>query len=767
MSQISLEIYFLDYDDTWKNKSSFIFLGKEIKIASLYHIIKLEKEELEVFKGKEDYVVVSFKLKIDDKEEYEAKFSFYYGENIMYCYSKQNYKKKSYEFIFHNLNNEEKVSSIKIGNDILNQGDISDNSFSMKRFIVINPKDDNIEVLNQTISLNEYAKDYIGNSIQMSFFSIKKKIIVTQEIVQEEYESIIDLIKPKKNYFNKIFEISQKLLNEYNICQTEFKTIKENLLQKFDNEENVEKKNEISSISNAPKREDEKKKKNDNISELNKSKENIEKRIEPFLEEIEKEHIKIGDYSKKSYIDDFGISKYIYKILKYSLIISNKKLEKEFSKDEDLELFFHYLIWHYYFCQSPKKDVNRFAYINKFAQYIYYMNKKKEEIFMDKNLKNYQKAKLLSFYSNGLEKHSKYMKKYFDSIKGYYFFKDMNEDSILIKALNVIKYISANITEKSELFFPLLLINSGIGLYKNEKTYCFKALSPKMISKHLEELTPEIFVLYSNPQDDIYGETEKCHGVLTLNIDNMYKNLEEDSIKLLFSPMEKASNFLDSIDLSNTVILFIHEIFGHNKFIYEKNFFLTSPKKFFNKESDYIEMVNFNSKNVGNLFYKALSDLDISFNKGDSGQVIEYFFGDCHFGKITRILPFCRKTEGLFEKKNLKYWVDNLQFIRKYVEFKFVGTLMENYKWYTMKRNFDNLEEEIQGIREAIKEQEINVDNLIRRFYKNCELAENKNSIDDEIQTILNYLISETQKGIIPFFDYWGYIEGKLTLKCK
>ena len=66
----------------------------------------------------------------------------------------------------------------------------------MKRFIVINPKDDNIEVLNHKISLNEYAQDYNGNSIQLSFFSIKKKIIVSQEIVQEEYESIIDLIKP-------------------------------------------------------------------------------------------------------------------------------------------------------------------------------------------------------------------------------------------------------------------------------------------------------------------------------------------------------------------------------------------------------------------------------------------------------------------------------------------------------------------------------------------------------------------------------------------
>ena len=31
MSQISLEIYFLDFDLTWKNKSSFKFINEEKK----------------------------------------------------------------------------------------------------------------------------------------------------------------------------------------------------------------------------------------------------------------------------------------------------------------------------------------------------------------------------------------------------------------------------------------------------------------------------------------------------------------------------------------------------------------------------------------------------------------------------------------------------------------------------------------------------------------------------------------------------------------
>ena len=382
-------------------------------------------------------------------------------------------------------------------------------------------------------------------------------------------------------------------------------------------------------------------------------------------------------------------------------------------------------------------------------------------------MKNYQKAKLLRFILNGLEKHYNGMKQYLDTLIGYYFFEDLKTDSILIKALDVIKYISENVDEKSEIFFPLLLINSGIGYYKNESTYCFKILSPKMIAKHLKDLMPELFVLYSNSLDEIYGETEKCHGIITININHMYPKLK-NNFSLLFYPFEDAEPFLDVSDLSRTVVLFIHEFFGHNKFIYEKNSFLSSPKKFFNKANDYIEMIEIDSKrNEGNQFYKCLSQLDIKYNKGESGQFIEYFFGKCDFGKITRILPLCKKIEGIFEKNNLKYWDDDLKFFRKYIEFKFIGTLMEGVKLYTMERNFENLEKEIKDISKAIKEQEINVDNLIKKYFENCKLPEKKNISENEYRTIINFLTSETQKGIFPFFDYWAYLEGKSTLKCK
>lgn len=134
----------------------------------------------------------------------------------------------------------------------------------------------------------------------------------------------------------------------------------------------------------------------------------------------------------------------------------------------------------------------------------------------------------------------------------------------------------------------------------------FHILGPKMIRKHLEDLSPELFVLYSDTQDTIYKETIKYHGVITININFMYPKLilnDIYNISFLFEPMKNVEVFLDASELSKTVILFIHEIFGHNKFIYEKNVFLTSPKKFFNKANDYIEMVPINSNKEGNQYF--------------------------------------------------------------------------------------------------------------------------------------------------------------------
>ena len=89
---------------------------KKKKINNSYHKIIIDKN---VFKGKIDYIITSFKLKPYNHKEYEAYFTLYYGQNIMYCYLQKNYLHNSYELIFHNFNEEEAFSNIKIGNDVI------------------------------------------------------------------------------------------------------------------------------------------------------------------------------------------------------------------------------------------------------------------------------------------------------------------------------------------------------------------------------------------------------------------------------------------------------------------------------------------------------------------------------------------------------------------------------------------------------------------------------------------------------------------------
>ena len=733
MSQISLEIHFLDYENEFgcgaTNKSSFIFLNEEIKITKKMVILNINQKE---FNEREDYIVTSIKLKLSNKQEYEANFKLYYGKNKMYCYIKKNYYKNSYELIFHNL--KEKISKIKIGKDEIDKGDRFDDTNIMERFLIINPIENKINILEQDIALDEYTEGLSGNSFQMSFYSVKEKKIVVQEINKEGNETLIELLKLKKDNFLKVYELSLNLVEEYKYKD-------------------------------------------------NSSRETFEIKIKPILKELEEQNNIIMKKDQNNIKNEnSNISLYVKNLLNYSLNISNKILEKQFPENEDiylqgfssdpfpreqsnLELFFHFLIWH---CYLFKYYISSIKNIQLFIQYIQYMDIKKKEIFNDTKLKKYQKVKLLKFYSVGLENHYNSQEGYINTIIGHYFFHEMDKDSILNKSLEVVKYISSNLTEKSALFFPLLLLNSGIGYINKEKTYSFSILSPKMIRQHLKELIPDLIILYYNDNEIIYGETEKSHGIISINIKKTFpKIMSKENFSILFQPMNKNPFYLESNDLANSVILFIHELCGHNKLIYQKNCSLKSPKKFYNRNFEFIEMIDYNSNKEGDQYYKCLSQYEIDGNKGESGQFIEYFFGFCEFGKNTRLLPLCKKIDGLFSKNNLHYWVDDLNFFKKYVEFKFLGTILETTNFIKMNIIPDNLEKEIIEIQEVAKKEKPNVDNLIRKYLTNCNFPEKKKKIsENEHNIFLNYLSGDA-KAIMEELNDLGFLENNMVLKCK
>ena len=740
--KVILKILFLDYEESLK--SSFIIFKEKREIKNENFKINLSK----YFNGlDDDYIITPFKITPNDNEIYEANVTIYNGYNIMYCYLKNNYKKNTYEFVFLNFSDKEKVSKIKIGEDELIRGDRFDDTTKMVRFTLINSKYNEINLLNNKINLDDYTKKLKGNSFQISFFSIEKKEIIIKEIEIEDKESIMNIIKNKESIFNSIYELSQQLLREKEIDQNKMKKIRNYKKKENDNQINAANSSFDLLYRNS-------------LSEIVLNENLFKQKINDIIKKIKDEDDK---FDKKGLIKmgkDLYFSKVAFKILKCSINESNQNLEKQIFTIEDLELFYKYLIWHFYYCKIKLSNED----INFFIEFLEIMNKTKEEIFKDNNLKNYQKASLIKFYCQGLESNFLDMNKYINTIKGYFFFKDMEENSILRQALEIIKYIGNNINEKSELFFPLLLINSGIGYYNGEKTYCFSILSPKMIRKHINEMIPELIVLYSD-NDLCYSVTEKSHKIMKINIKTTYPNLNEDKFQLLFFDLNEISPILDVKSLSMTVIVFLRELLGHNKLTYNKNnSFMVSPKKFFNKENKNIKMIEFDSNEIREDFYKCLSYSQRDGNREEEEQFIEYFLGKSKYGYISRLLPECSKVENLFNKVNYKYWVDDLKFLKEYVEIKYIGTLLEKNNIIKMINSYD-LQIEINQIKKAIEENQKKVNEIILNNFNEIEFSSKKRKISErEYVKYLNIFSPESADKIE--VD-WEYFEEIMQLKCK
>lgn len=67
----------------------------------------------------------------------------------------------------------------------------------------------------------------------MSFYSIVKRLIVSQIIISEDNESIIALINLKKEYFHKILGLSKTLSEEYYKYKIELGKINQNIFRKI------------------------------------------------------------------------------------------------------------------------------------------------------------------------------------------------------------------------------------------------------------------------------------------------------------------------------------------------------------------------------------------------------------------------------------------------------------------------------------------------------------------------------------------------------
>ena len=239
-------------------------------------------------------------------------------------------------------------------------------------------------------------------------------------------------------------------------------------------------------------------------------------------------------------------------------------LNKAFNDDELFDLFYMYILW--YICDLkyfPKKD-EKIEYNLSIIILFKYIKEFYEKYKNDEDLLNYQK--FLLFYSNTIffiriDNESIYNEYKLEYVN----IKNINKNSVFGLSFKFLEDFINNLNSKSYVFYPLLLLDSGLYYKFDYTTYGFDFQSCDNVKEHLKDLFPDVFFTYElDSIDNEKGFNYKGMKIVFLNkstILNNYKGnpqKEDTNIKIVKHYAMRTSK------------LFIHECFGHNKFIYKQ-----------------------------------------------------------------------------------------------------------------------------------------------------------------------------------------------------
>ena len=145
-------------------------------------------------------------------------------------------------------------------------------------------------------------------------------------------------------------------------------------------------------------------------------------------------------------------------------------------------------------------------------------------------------------------------------------------------------------------------------------------------------------------------------------------------------------------------IFFMHESFGHIKFIYQKKEAPSSPGYFYNKDKIFIEMTNKHDKTIEN---KAKNYFKINqrYIGGESGNFLDYFFGIFNNQLIMDLIYEINYIGKLID--NVKsFTATNLDVLKKYIINKYISS-EKNIEFE--EKEDTNLKEDIIKMEEAFK----------------------------------------------------------------
>ena len=330
-----------------------------------------------------------------------------------------------------------------------------------------------------------------------------------------------------------------------------------------------------------------------------------------------------------------------------------------------------------------------FEYITKF--YEKYKN--------DKELLNYQKV--LLFWSNAV-----YfikindMNEYNNSKLEYVNIKNIENNSVFGLCFQFLNDLIFNLNNKSEIFYPLLLLDCGLYYRYDIPTYGFDFQSCDNIKNHLKDLIPDVFFVFEKRDlcQEEKGFTYKGFKIIFLNKLVVLNNFKGNHIK--------NDNNINTRDIKHystrTTIFFMHEIFGHIKFIYQKKIGPSSPRHFYNKEKRFMTMISNRKQNKNNSNYFIINQHYVG---GESGNFLDYFFGMYEGELIINLIYLIEGIGKLID--NVKYFTkENLKILKKYIVYRYI--LSKKTIKFEGREN-TSLEEDIKEMRKIFKEKGIKI----------------------------------------------------------
>ena len=413
-------------------------------------------------------------------------------------------------------------------------------------------------------------------------------------------------------------------------------------------------------------------------------------------------------------------------ILRKKYIYPKNILIKEINEEKYIEFIYKIILITivYEKCKKIQKyDKKKEISIKELRQIHIKLLRNKMNICLDKNLEIYEKVFLLMFFYHNLnyeeQKECNYLIKYLHVDK-------IAENSPLKLSLKFLDEFIDNLDYDSPFFYPLLSIDGGMYSYKytskegkkslHVNTYGIDMYSLEIIKNHLKNLIPNIIVIEDDGDAD--AQTNCLIGILSIDIKELLKYGIKDIDK------KNENNRHHGFILSR---LLLHELYGHKKSGFSKNWDIENSPNFF---KDLEQNIRFLSRSFEIDIYKYIDDIDIDQKiedkiDGDSGYFIEYYFGSIYGQYTTELI------DKLYDKGvdfsilfDLTLWHRKIDILNEYVKYLFFikGKYMNSDTKINLNFNL-NISEQIKEMRSIIikNENTDNIEEIIKNYYISLE----------------------------------------------